>query len=441
MATGGILAPVNDFNVEAQNIARRRAITDALMQQSLQPIHNPTASGGLEVPISPLQGISQVLKAYFSAKSQKNLEGQEAGLAGRYRGAQQADLESLINGGADNTALLRAVGSQFPAVSGLATKLIEKREEKQIGPKDLLGAPGTSPESRKAAIQGGGVAALASPIETKMDNGNVIKVTPEGKVEKLGFFGQEFEKNPDGSTKIYQIPGADGKNEPYQRNAATGKLEKMDQAPKTTVSVDASNKQQGRAGFQLGEDDSKALRTATDLAQNAGRSIQTVHLLRGALDSEKAITGTGASVQTVFLRAADSLGVTGKTGEEKLAKTAQLVQGLAQLELDAAPQMKGQGQITNFERGILRRAASGDFGKSAAELQQTLDVIEGRSRKRIDFQAQELGKFKKAYPDVSTGMHEGIVAPPEYKGPMDKFKKGGEPSSSDPYGAYLRKGK
>ena len=55
------------------------------------------------------------------------------------------------------------------------------------------------------------------------------------------------------------------------------------------------------------------------------------------------------------------MGLAGKDSKETLEKTRAAMQQMAQLELDAAAQMKGQGQITENERDIIRRAASGDI--------------------------------------------------------------------------------
>lgn len=56
----------------------------------------------------------------------------------------------------------------------------------------------------------------------------------------------------------------------------------------------------------------------------------------------------------------------------------------AQLELDAAAQMKGQGQITENERDIIRRAASGDISMTLPELKTLTASLEKTARYRIE---------------------------------------------------------
>ena len=60
------------------------------------------------------------------------------------------------------------------------------------------------------------------------------------------------------------------------------------------------------------------------------------------------------------------------------------MQQMAQLELDAAAQMKGQGQITENERDIIRRAASGDISMTLPELKTLTASLDKTARYRIE---------------------------------------------------------
>jgi hypothetical protein len=72
------------------------------------------------------------------------------------------------------------------------------------------------------------------------------------------------------------------------------------------------------------------------------------------------------------------------------------MQGLARQELSAAGQMKGQGQITESERGILRRAEAGDISElTVPEIQTLLGALKKTSNYRINQHNQNLQRLEK----------------------------------------------
>ncbi|MBK8105932.1 MAG: hypothetical protein IPK42_10320 [Betaproteobacteria bacterium] len=120
------------------------------------------------------------------------------------------------------------------------------------------------------------------------------------------------------------------------------------------------------------------------VAKSAGQSINTAHTLRAAVDSGKLVSGPGASFRVLGLQVGQMLGVGGKDGAEILANTRTAIQAMAQAELDAAQQMRGQGQITESERSIIRRAAAGDINDmTAPELRLLSGVMEKTARFKI----------------------------------------------------------
>lgn len=118
-------------------------------------------------------------------------------------------------------------------------------------------------------------------------------------------------------------------------------------------------------------------------ANAAVSSIQSARGLREALDSGKVITGPGADARIMLTRIGSTLGLTGKDAQETLAKTTEAIQNLAQGELQAAQGMKGQGAITDAERVLLKRAASGDISMTEAELRTLTHAIERSANARI----------------------------------------------------------
>ena len=162
-------------------------------------------------------------------------------------------------------------------------------------------------------------------------------------------------------------------------------------APKTNVEVKMPGNQQFLAG--VGGDVSKTLNELTMGARSANDTLRNIETMLPALD--KAIVGPGADYRTTMLRIGQQLGVAGADANEQLANTRVVVQGLAQRELDEAGQMRGQGSLTEGERGILRRAAAGDQTLSAAEIKQALSTAQRVARYRLATQEDYLQRASK----------------------------------------------
>jgi len=162
-------------------------------------------------------------------------------------------------------------------------------------------------------------------------------------------------------------------------------------APKTQVEVKMPGNQQFLAG--VGGDVSKTLNELTMGARSANDTLRNIELMLPALD--KAIVGPGADYRTSMLRIGQQLGVAGADANEQLANTRIVVQGLAQRELDEAGQMRGQGSLTEGERGILRRAAAGDQTLSAAEIKQALSTAQRVAKYRLATQEDYLQRASK----------------------------------------------
>ena len=137
----------------------------------------------------------------------------------------------------------------------------------------------------------------------------------------------------------------------------------------------------------------KVLGELTAGARSANDTLANVDRMLPALD--KAILGPAADYRATMLRTGQQLGVAGADANEQLSNTRIVVQGLAQQELDAAAQMRGQGGLTEGERGILRRAAAGDQTLSAAEIKQALSTAQRVARSRLATQEDYLKRAMK----------------------------------------------
>lgn len=164
-------------------------------------------------------------------------------------------------------------------------------------------------------------------------------------------------------------------------------------APKTTTNVDVKmpGNQQFLAG--VGTNISETLANLTAGATAANSTLTNVERILPALD--KAVLGPGADYRTTMLRVGQQLGIAGPNANDTLASTATVVQGLAQAELDAAAQMKGQGTLTDAERAILRRAAGGDQSLTAVEIQTGLNAAKKNANARLKLQEDYLKRARK----------------------------------------------
>lgn len=143
----------------------------------------------------------------------------------------------------------------------------------------------------------------------------------------------------------------------------------------------------------------KNLNESRAIAQSANDTLANVSNILPALDT--AILGPGADLRTSLLRIGKQLNIAGADANQMLANTATVVQGLAQQELTAAAQMRGQGAITEPERAILRRVAGGDQSLTAGELRIGLMAAQKSARARIASHGDLLKKATTAIPELS----------------------------------------
>ena len=118
-------------------------------------------------------------------------------------------------------------------------------------------------------------------------------------------------------------------------------------------------------------------------ARGGQSTINTLNNLDAALGSGKVMAGPLTAPAQVMMQIGTQLGLGGKSSKETLDNTRAAMQAMAQLELDAASQMKGQGQITESERAILRKAASGDISMSIGEIKTLSRVARKTAENRI----------------------------------------------------------
>lgn len=164
-------------------------------------------------------------------------------------------------------------------------------------------------------------------------------------------------------------------------------------------------------GTELAKNQAAVLDESARSAQGAVSTLDTVTQIEPLV--AQAFTGPGATVQTVLAQVGEKLGVGGQNRQQVLQNTANLIKGAAQLELDAAAKMRGQGQITENERAILRKAESFDpTSATAAEINAILATLRQRAQKRITSHNQYLDRFIQTQPEAEQQLDLYRIRPP-----------------------------
>lgn len=139
-----------------------------------------------------------------------------------------------------------------------------------------------------------------------------------------------------------------------------------------------------------------SIASASDQAKAAVGTLNTLDRLDAALSSGKVMAGPMTSPRVVLMQIGNQLGMTGKDANETLLNTRNAIQSMAQLELDAAQQMKGQGQITEAEREILRRAASGSIdGLTVPEVKALSGALRKVASFKINSNRQNMERLRR----------------------------------------------
>ena len=151
---------------------------------------------------------------------------------------------------------------------------------------------------------------------------------------------------------------------------------------------------------EFGKGVAGSVETTYNNAQAAQSTISTINNIRPLIKTG-VYAGPLSSDVRFLNQLSSSLGVASGTTDEKLARTAEAMQGLAQLEMNAAAAMKGQGQITENERALIARAAAGNLKDfTQKEVLTLLDAMEKTSKSKIKTHEKNLGLLRKR-PDTA----------------------------------------
>ena len=303
---------------------------------------------------------------------------------------RQANIEQIISTG------IR------PATPGMPAQMVEE-EGRFLGE-----TPAVAAQPARFDLQAISPQLMAQGPEGRKAFGDLLAAqkTLMGDTFTLAEGAKQFQRDPI-TGEIREVAAGAPKREPVPSNIQAYRLAQeqgykgslldfetqLRQAGATNVktAVNMPGNQQFLAG--VGTNVAETLGNLTAAAEAAKSTLANVDRILPALD--KAVLGPGADYRTTMLRVGQQLGIAGPNANDTLAQTATVVQGLAQAELDAAAQMKGQGTLTDAERAILRRAAGGDQSLSAAEIQTGLNAARKNAQARLKLQADYVQRASK----------------------------------------------
>lgn len=337
------------------------------------------------------QGGLAGLQGYANAMNQQSQE-QDRALAAKRVALQDQMLQMQLEQAqraqqgqkATQDYLSRALSPVAPidanAVSGIA------------GPRPKALAPvGTTPGfNTGAALQAGVPVEMLPQIQKMLSAGqpdykvvgnDLVQVGPQG--AKSVFTSQKPE---DINSLIIRDPVT---GRPMVNQLALDAKRQIAQSGATNIKID------NKLGEGLATQVGPMVKASYDAASGAIQQITTADSLIKAVESNKIMTGPGATLRLRGAQIGQALGVGGADTAETIANTRSAIQGLAQSTIAARAALKGQGQVSDFEGRLLERAASGNIDDMTAnEIKQIAIVNKRLAEKQIQNHKAFVEKLK-----------------------------------------------
>lgn len=354
--------------------ARRRAAVAGMLKPKKTPFFSEALGNALTGYNSAADKEAELVARYLPVVQRAALARQQAKLA-----ADASARQALVGAGA--SALMDPNLSYESVMNSVRALVGQGRASPQAAANYLRTLP-EDPEQLRAALRQQALAAT--------DPYRAVSVP---KAEKLGEGQRLFTADPvtgvrtqvaAGAPKVTDfgrliaerdaLPPGDPKRAEYDAKI----LKERTSTPLVNINPEKPliNSFMGELGAAAGQSRSTAS-SAKDTLLTADRLLQ-------ALSDPRVITGPAAEAEVLFRQVAEVGRWGGKDNQERLAATRNAIQAMAQLELDAAAQMRGQGSITDTERKLLAKAASGSINMTRQELQELASIARRRAMRRIN---------------------------------------------------------
>lgn len=383
--------------VDAEKLADRRRIAEAMIAQSMQPMGGTQFVGRTAVRRSPLEGIAKLAQAYFGNQQGKQIDTDQAALQERQRsdmasaldeytkatnarpGSSEQIMDEQANGGEGAMATITAppyapsAGDKRSAAMNLMGRIGDPRDAAKMMVADALkprelktGKPGDVFYDPATGQQQGSIPA-AQKYHTV--GGNLVPepAAPGAKVEPVFTTPEKVDYNkpflPDGKP-----------NTAYQGYA----LDKA-RAGKSSVSV-ALPGQEKAFEQELGKGQAKALIEGRKGADDAAEIINTVNLGRKIL-KDGMVTGFGANAIVSVGQALKQAGIDfgGDATANAQAYSANMAQNVGKL----IKQFGSGTGLSDADREYAIRMAGGQITLDKSAIEKILNINEMAARNLI----------------------------------------------------------
>jgi len=203
------------------------------------------------------------------------------------------------------------------------------------------------------------------------------------------------EKAPD-LVREYVYAGGDQKFGP---NGFTKWVQDMKKAGAQSIGLKIENSLGTGIAGQVGP----MLKDSAEAASAARQQLTNADNIIRAVDSGKILSGPTATLRLKGAQIGQMLGIGGADDAEKIINTRTAIQGLAQQTLSARAQLKGQGQVSDYEGKLIASAASGNIEDlTVPEIRKLAEVNKRLSAQVVANHQQFLSKIK-AHKDPAIG--------------------------------------
>ena len=127
-------------------------------------------------------------------------------------------------------------------------------------------------------------------------------------------------------------------------------------------------------------------------AVGAASAVDTAGRIKGAIAEGNVTLGPTATVRNKIDQVSQMVGAGGNSTEERLVNTRNVMRGLSQFALAARKQLKGQGQVSDYEGKLIQRAEAGEIDDfTMPELRDFVNTTERLARKTYAEHQRSLG--------------------------------------------------
>lgn len=284
-----------EYQSQIDALKKRQMMAQLLQKQGLNPAI-AQSQGRMAARTSPLSFLSSALSSYIGTQADAKAGQGISGVKQKYATDTNTAIDQLFQT-PETEQQLFAAKSQNPQVQALAKVMLERKQKMLEAGATIAGK--TDPNAGLGMLRSGTFPATPITGPTTTVNGQVV---PAGVLKDY--------RDQYGPTE--SIPGADGKPDLYQRVAGTGKLVKLDNAPKTTITATASSTApspaKGEEAFikALGGDVAGEFKEARGAAKQA-YALNGVIKQMSELDASGIFSGPTANLSVILASFGESL--------------------------------------------------------------------------------------------------------------------------------------